>query len=286
VLATYRHQAVVIDAVECVGHGVCERVCPVGAITLVIGTEKRGLEILKLTEHFETERAGLFVVGELGRDGADPQRHLAGVAGGGAHRAAAHQVQGGTDLLIVGAGPAGLAAALAARAAGLPFRIIEQGELGGSMLHYPRRKLVMTHAVTLPGWACCRSARWRRSRCSRSGTRRSPITGSPWKPTCGSSGWSGSRALRGAHVEGSGPAGRVVVALGRRGTPRRLDVPGEESAKVFYRLIEPEKFDGLRVVVAGAGSAGIEAALALAERRARRSRWSIAAPISRARARN
>jgi NAD-dependent dihydropyrimidine dehydrogenase PreA subunit len=150
VLATIRNKAVVIHAVECVGHGICERVCPVGAITLVVGTEKRGVEIPRLTEFFETNVPGLYVVGELGGMGlirnavwqaTQAVRHLARQPRPGAE----------LDLLIVGAGPAGLAAALVAQQEKLTFRIIEQSTFGGSMLHYPRRKLVMTHPVELPG---------------------------------------------------------------------------------------------------------------------------------------
>jgi thioredoxin reductase (NADPH) len=151
VLVTLRHKAVVAHAVECVGHGICERVCPVGAIALVIGTEKRGAEIPRLTEHFETNVPGLYVVGELG--GMGLIRNAVWQASQAIqHLARSPRPRGGSlDLLVVGAGPAGLAAALMAQQRGLRFRVIEQDTLGGSILHYPRKKLVMTHPVELPG---------------------------------------------------------------------------------------------------------------------------------------
>lgn len=264
VLATYRHKAVVVDAVECVGHGICERSCPVGAITLVIGTERRGLEVPRLTKNFETSVPGLFVVGELGGMG------LIRNAVWQASQAVSHiatlprQVWDGTDVLIVGAGPAGLAAALAATAAGMPHRIIEQGGIGGSILHYPRRKLVMMHPVSLPGggnlpfpeiekepllafWESMIAERRLRLETQ---TKLEKVE------------WMG-RGFRAVTSQGPVHAGRVIMALGRRGTPRTLDVPGEESAKVYYRLIEPETYAGLAVTVVGGGSAALEAALAL-----------------------
>ncbi len=266
VLALYRHKAVVVDAVECVGHGICERVCPVGAITLVIGTEKRGAEIPKLTEHFETNVPGLYVVGELGGMGlirnavwqaTQAVQHLAGQ----------QRPRAETDLLIVGAGPAGISAALVAQQQGLRFRLIEQEALGGSMLHYPRRKLVMTHPVELPGVGQMPFREIEKEPLLRF-----------WHGVIGRKGITVEEGCRLEKVVRDGDgfvaqttvgpirAARVILALGRRGTPRRLEVPGEELPKVAYRLLEPESYDGQRVLVVGGGSAALEAANALAAR--------------------
>jgi thioredoxin reductase/ferredoxin len=268
VLALYRHKAVVIDAVECVGHGICERVCPVDAIALVVGTETRGLEIPKLTENFETNVPGLYVVGELGGMGlirnaiwqaAQAVEHI--------RRRPRPAPSGGVEVLVVGAGPAGLAAALAARESRLSCRIIDQETLGGSMLHYPRRKLVMTHPGSLPGVG---EFPFRE-------IEKEPLLAF-WRTTAERAEIAVEEGVMLQSVEradgllvartsaGSIRAGRVILALGRRGTPRKLEVPGEESAKVMYRLIEAHRLDGQRALVAGGGSAAIETALALAER--------------------
>jgi len=266
VLTTIRNKAVVAHAVECVGHGICERVCPVGAITLVIGTAKRGAEIPRLSEHFETNVPGLYVVGELGGMG------LIRNAVWQASQAVVHVAQGvrrgpGLDLLIVGAGPAGLAAALVAQQQRLRFRVIEQETLGGSILHYPRKKLVMTHPVELPGVG---QIPFRE-------IEKEPLL-EFWLGTLGRKGIKVEEGVRLERVErggagfvahtSAGPidAARVVLALGRRGTPRRLEVPGEELPKVAYRLIEPESYEGQNVVVVGGGSSALEAAMSLAER--------------------
>jgi len=266
VLTTVRNKATVAHAVECVGHGICERVCPVGAISLVIGTEKRGAEIPRLTEHFETNVPGLYVVGELGGMGlirnavwqsSQAVRHLAKVVRRGP----------GLDLLIVGAGPAGLAAALVAQQSKLRYRVIEQETLGGSILHYPRKKLVMTHPVELPGVGTMPFRE----------VEKEPLL-EFWLQTLRKKGIKVEEGVRLDRVErgpasfvahtSAGPieAGSVILALGRRGTPRKLDVPGEDLSKVAYRLIEPEAYDGQQVVVVGGGSSALEAAMAIAER--------------------
>jgi len=64
---------------------------------------------------------------------------------------------------------------------------------------------------------------------------------------------------------GSVRAANVLLALGRRGTPRKLEVPGEEQAKVHYSLIEPEPFAGKNVLVIGGGNSAVETALALVD---------------------
>ncbi len=268
VLDTYRGKAVVVNATECVGHGLCERVCPVGAITLVVGTETRGLEIPRLSEHFESSVRGLYVVGELG--GMGLIRNAIWQATQALQHVGRHPPPappGGVQVLIAGAGPAGLAAAVAAKAGGLSFRIIEQGEMGGSILHYPRRKLVMTHPASLPGVGEFPFreiekepliAFWRETAAAL-GVRVEEQT-QLLKVQRGPDGFIAETSKGAVH------AGAVVLALGRRGAPRRLEVPGEESAKVMYRLLEPAQFDGRRVLVVGGGNSALEAAVALAER--------------------
>jgi len=262
------YKSVVVNASECVGHGICERVCPVSAITLVIGTETRGVEIPRLTEFFETNVPGLYVVGELGGMGlirnaiwqaTQAVRHAARQPRGAS--------EGAVELLIAGAGPAGIAAVLTAKAEGLRHRIIDQEALGGSLLHYPRRKLVMTYPASLPGVG---EFPFRE-------IEKEPLL-EYWNQLMLEHGVAVEEGVRFDRVERAdggfvahtsrGPirAARVVLALGRRGTPRKLGVPGEERANVLYRLIAAEQFDGQRVLVVGGGNSALEATLSLAER--------------------
>ncbi len=156
---------------------------------------------------------------------------------------------------------------MAAKAAGLSFRIIEQGEMGGSILHYPRRKLVMTHPASLPGVG---EFPFRE-------IEKEPLMAF-WRETAEALGITveertqllkvqrGPDGFIADTAKGAIHAARIVLALGRRGAPRRLEVPGEASAKVMYRLLEPAQFDGKHVLVVGGGNAALEAAVALAER--------------------
>ena len=267
VLLTYRNKAVVVDAAECVGHGVCERVCPVGAITLVMGTETRGVEIPRLDEFFQTSVPGMYVVGELGGMGLI-RNAIWQATQAVEHAAAAERTarEDEVDLLIVGAGPAGLAAALTAKNAGLRTRVIEQEMVGGAMMHYPRKKLVMTYPAELPGVGEFPFKQ----------VEKEPLL-EFWRKAIADHGiviQEGARLDKVEWADGgfvahtsAGPirAARVVLALGRRGTPRKLGVPGEDRPNVYYRLLEPEQYKGMHVTVVGGGNAAVEATMSLTE---------------------
>jgi len=150
VLGLINGKAVLIGPTECIGHGACKSVCPFDAITLVFGTERRGLDIPVLKPNFESNVPGIYVAGELGGMGliknalTQGQQALEAIAKAGVKR------PGALDVLIVGAGPAGLAASLAATKMGLNYQTVEQDSLGGAVFQYPRGKLVMTAPVELP----------------------------------------------------------------------------------------------------------------------------------------
>jgi thioredoxin reductase (NADPH) len=250
VLLTYRNKAVVVDAAECVGHGVCERVCPVGAIILVMGTETRGVEIPRLNEFFETSVPGMYVVGELGGMGLI-RNAIWQATQAVEHAAAAERTarEGEVDLLIVGAGPAGLAAALSAKHAGLRATVIEQELVGGAMMSYPRRKLVMTYPASLPGVGEFPFKQ----------VEKEPLLAF-WKKAIADNGITieeGARLDKVEQVEGG------FVAHTSTGSIRAARVPGEDRHNVTYRLLEPEQFKGMRVAVVGGGNAAVEAAMSL-----------------------
>ena len=139
----------------CVGHGACQRACPVDAITLVFGTARRGVDLPELDERFATSQPGLYIAGELGGMGLIATAVRQGVK---AVRAIAEDLraegpgpEGALPLLVVGAGPAGIAAALTARELGLDSRLVEKADsIGGAVRAYPRGKVVMTTPADLP----------------------------------------------------------------------------------------------------------------------------------------
>lgn len=268
VLAVIDGKAQVANPTACIGHGECLRACPVDAIQLVLGTERRGVEIPLVSRTFETNVPGLFVVGELGGMGlvynAMTQALQAMTAIG---RSAPPAVPGVLQVLIVGAGPAGLAASLKAKQLGLVFETVDQESIGGTVLHYPRHKIVMTRPVDLPLYGKLRItevskeallAKWQEILTSTGLVVRTEVKV--------------EQVVRGPDgifdvATSAGPirAQRVVLAMGRRGSPRKLGIEGEALAKVTYRLLEPERYANSRCLVVGGGDSAIEAAIALGE---------------------
>jgi thioredoxin reductase/ferredoxin len=258
-------QARLIDPAACIGHGACAATCPVDAITLVFGTERRGVEIPQLTPNFESNVPGIFIAGELGGMGLIRKAVEQG-------RQAVDGVRGKPrgrqelDIVIVGAGPAGLAAALAAKQHGLRYVALEQeATLGGSILHYPRAKVAMTAPMELP---LVGKVNWREiSKESLLAFWDNVVRSNRLAVHYG-------EAMQEVRKEGGGfavrtgkgryQASNVLLSIGRRGTPRKLDVPGEDLPKVVYRLLDPDQYRGGRVLVVGGGDSAIEAALACA----------------------
>jgi thioredoxin reductase/NAD-dependent dihydropyrimidine dehydrogenase PreA subunit len=266
VLGLINGKAVLIGPTDCIGHGACKTACPFDAITLVFGTARRGLDIPLLKPNFESNVPGIYVAGELGGMGliknalTQGQQALEAIAKAGVKQ------PGALDVLIIGAGPAGLAASLAAKKMGLSYQTIEQEALGGAVFQYPRGKLVMTAPVDLPiiGKVHFRN------------TSKETLL-KFWNQACHGNALKISYQERvetvekkdGAfHVRTSKKqyvASTVLLGIGRRGTPRKLGVPGEEMSKVVYRLIDPEQYRGKHVVVVGGGDSALEAAASIAE---------------------
>jgi thioredoxin reductase/NAD-dependent dihydropyrimidine dehydrogenase PreA subunit len=297
-------QAVVVHGSRCVGHARCVDVCPGGAIRVDIVDMEERQDLPIVDDNLEAIGVpGLFLAGELtgfalvktailhgtrsadavaDRVGKAPAAAVAGPARGLMPRLRRNAREGAVavgepmveytdeplDLLIVGLRPAGLAAALQAKARGLRFLCIEQQpHVGGTVASYPRRKLVMTQPVDLPLHGRLQQTSYYKEELVElwqqlAEDHRLPITTSQVVQSMEKD-VEDVFDVRTANARFR--ARHVILALGRRGTPRKLGVPGEDLPKVCYGLIDAESYAGRHVLVVGGGDSAVEAALALAE---------------------
>ena len=267
VLGMIRKKAHLVGPTNCIGHGACKAVCPVNAITLVFGTAKRGVDIPFINPDFQTNVPGIFIAGELGGMGlirnAVEQGRQAMVS-------IADLVkpphQNTLDVVIVGAGPAGFSATLSATELRLKHVTVEQEELGGTVAHFPRRKLVMTQPADLPivGKMPFTEVQketlidyWREVE-QKTGIKIS-YNERVESITPAANGGFDVKTNRQSHNTRA-----VLLTIGRRGTPRKLGVPGEEMDKVVYRVIDPAQYRNQHVLVVGGGDSALEAATTIA----------------------
>lgn len=268
VLGIVNGKATVINASRCIGHGACFQACPVEAISLWIGTEKRGVDLPHVSPNFETNVPGVFIAGELGgmglirnavTQGREAVEYIA--------KTINKEAKAEYDLIVVGAGPAGISATLAAKKANLKVLTLEQDTLGGTVFTFPRSKIVMTSPMDLPLYGKVKFKE----------TSKNELL-ELWNTVINKNNITIKENSKVEAIISEGDifkleitngdnytAKSVLIAIGRRGTPRKLDVPGENSEKVAYRLLEPEVIKGKDVLVVGGGDSAIESALLLAE---------------------
>jgi thioredoxin reductase/ferredoxin len=266
VLGLISNKAQLISPSDCIGHGACRTACPVDAITLVFGSAKRGVDIPLLSPDFETSVPGIYIAGELGGMGLIRNALAQGRQAVDAIHKRRQSADGRLDLVIVGAGPAGFAASLTALSHGMKFVTVEQDSLGGCVFQYPRAKLVMTAPVTLPLVGKVRFGQTAKEALLdfwRDVERRTGLQihyHERVEAITRDGGGFVVRTTRGEHRATS-----VLLAIGRRGTPRKLGVPGEELPKVVYRLVDPEQYVAQDVLVVGGGDSALEAAASVSE---------------------
>jgi thioredoxin reductase/Pyruvate/2-oxoacid:ferredoxin oxidoreductase delta subunit len=270
VLGLINGKAHLINPTHCIGHGACKTACPFDAIELVFGTEKRGIDIPEVGPDFQTNVPGIYIAGELagmglvrnavtqGSQAVDSICKLDGIKKG--------KDSGVIDLVIVGSGPAGIGASLAAKDKGLNFVTLEQETLGGTVSHYPRGKIVMTAPVVLPiiGKTPFRET-----------TKEALMEF--WESVVSKTGLkiNENERVDGVEAEATGfhvktsvteyHTRALLLAIGRRGTPRKLGVPGEEQSKVVYRMIDPAQYKKQHVLIVGGGDSALEAAVSISE---------------------
>jgi thioredoxin reductase/Pyruvate/2-oxoacid:ferredoxin oxidoreductase delta subunit len=268
VIALIGGRVELVNGASCVGHGACAAACPVQAIELVFGSERRGIDLPDVSPEFESNVPGIYIAGELGGMGL-----IANAVEQGA-QAATRAMTGLTKndpnivhVAVVGAGPAGLSAALTLHNRGHSYALLDQDEFGGAIRHYPRQKLVMTRNMDLAGYGKVRLKTARKEELialfedvvKATGLRVSNRERVDAIDRQRDGTFRLKTSRREIHAE------RVVLAIGRRGTPRRLGVPGEALEKVAYRLIDAAEYQDQHLLVVGGGDSAVEAAVALGE---------------------
>lgn len=269
VLGLRNGQAVPVSPARCVGHGLCERSCPVDAIQLVFGTEKRGVEIPRINENFETNIKGIHIVGELGgmgliRNAFEQSRQCVGYILKNHRHPEKHD---GYDVVIIGCGPAGISAALYCHENNLNYIVLEKEDVGGTVRYYPRKKLVMTQPLNIPGYGTMKEREifkeelidiWLNivEKNQLNIATNEEVTGINKLDN-------GTFQIKTKKNEFK--TSRVILAIGRRGTPRKLGIEGEDLPNVSYSLREPDQFEDNKVMIVGGGDSAVEAALALSD---------------------
>ncbi len=265
-LSIVNGKAMLTDPTHCIGHGACLAACPVDAIQLVFGTEKRGMDIPYVTPTFETNVSNVFIAGELG--GMGLIRKAAEQGKQAIESILTKKNQGNTyDVVIIGAGPAGLSASLAAKDKQLKYLTIEQeASLGGAIYKYPRNKVAMTQPVMLP--IIGRVEMFDISKEELLGFWLRVLKEQQLNVHFHERMENIIKTANGYEIKTSKATyhtANVLLAIGRQGTPRKLEVAGEDLPKVVYRLIDAEQYRGQHVLVVGGGDSALEAAIAIAE---------------------
>ncbi len=276
VLEIVNEKAIAARLDDCTGYAACVAECPTEAIQLVAGGAMQTVELPVYDATLQTNVPALYLAGEV------TGKALIKVAINQGKKVVesilSQRPQPGEhfDVIVVGAGPAGTSAALAALHEGLKVLVLEQGTTANTIRNYPRQKFVMAEPVMIPVYGPL----WMEDSSKESLLER-------WEQIIASTGLTINEEEKVLRVvqhpghflvesaKGEYRGARVVLAIGRRGSPRKLGVPGEDSAKVAYNLLDAEAYRGQAICVVGGGDSGIEAANGLARAELENRVWLI-----------
>ena len=238
---------------------------------MVMAQASMGADMPRLTPEHETSVENMFIIGELGglaliKNAVNQGRDCVDLIASRLTASGKPNEGDLFDVLVIGAGPAGISSSLRAIEQKLHYVTIERDEIGGTVAKYPRQKLVMTSPVEFPMYG-----KFKKTEVSKENLL------AFWDTVLNRADFNcrTGEAVTDVKKDDAGiftvtttsseyRARAVILALGRTGTPRKMGVKGEELPKVMYRLIEADHYVNKRILVVGGGDSAVEAAMGLA----------------------
>ncbi|MEW5975770.1 MAG: NAD(P)-binding domain-containing protein [Acidobacteriota bacterium] len=223
-----------------------------------------------LRKHNESNIPGLFIVGDLAgapvikyamAQGYEVIEHIASLPG-----AVGGEDADLLDVVVIGAGAAGLNAALQAKERGLRYLLLEKEQIANTIENFPDGKWVYAEPDSQPP----KGKLWLDGASKEDLTRRwHQIVRNNQLNIRTMEGVTRCEKRDGAFLvttsKGQYRAKRVVLATGQRGNPRKLGVQGENQEHVYHRLYSPRKYKNQDILVVGGGNSAVEAAITLSE---------------------
>ncbi|MGH7966958.1 MAG: NAD(P)-binding domain-containing protein, partial [Candidatus Binatia bacterium] len=264
------HKSTVVSPQSCKaleGCTICQDGCPTGAIRVTSGPVVREVERAHIDEHNESNLPGMFLVGEVVgaalikkavNQGDRAVRYI--------FNRKPRRAEAPYDVIVVGAGPAGLGAGLEAKRLGLRYLVLERGTLASTIQDYPRDKAVLAEPVMLSQYGLLPMkdaqkesliAAWEQV------VRESQLQLNVREEVTNIQ--KTDNLFTVTTVKGQYQGAYVILGIGTRGNPRKIGIAGENVPKVAYNLIDAADFKGKKVLVVGGGDSAIEAAVALSK---------------------